>query len=80
MPFGSPGERIARLTDTLGLLRDKLPETTIMLAARTADIVAFGWPPTTDTAAALERIDLVLSAAGPQADAIELATGADRHR
>lgn len=85
VPFGSPGERIARLSDTVGLLREKLPDTTIMiaasgpklltLAAQTADIIALGWPPTTDTAAARERIDIVRSAAGGRAEDIELAAG-----
>ncbi|MDQ2847773.1 MAG: LLM class flavin-dependent oxidoreductase [Actinomycetota bacterium] len=85
LPFLSPGERINRLSDTLGLLRNTLPDTTIMvaasgpklltLAAHTADIIAFGWPPATDTAAARERIDIVRSAAGERAEDIELATG-----
>jgi probable F420-dependent oxidoreductase len=85
VPFGTPGQRIARLRETLKLLRDRLPDTPIMvaasgpkllaLAARSADIVAFGWPPATDLAAARERVDLVRSAAGERADALELATG-----
>lgn len=85
VPFDSPGERIARLSDTLALLRDSLGKTRIMvagsgpkllaLAARTADIVAFGWPPSTDTAAARKRIDLVRSAAGPRGADLELAAG-----
>jgi probable F420-dependent oxidoreductase len=85
VPFGSPGERVARLTETIRLLREKLPDTALMLAAsgprllalaaRTADIVAFGWPPATNTAAARERVDLVRSAAGARADNLELAAG-----
>lgn len=83
VPFGSPGERIARLSGTLDLLRDRLPGTRIMvaasgprllaLAAQQADIVAFGWAPTTDVAAARERIEIVRSAAGPRDP--ELASG-----
>jgi probable F420-dependent oxidoreductase len=85
LPFGSAGERIARLRETVGMLRDRLPGTPIMIAAagpklltfaaRAADIVAFGWPPATDLAAALERIEIVRAAAGERVDAIELATG-----
>lgn len=85
MPFGSPSDRITRLSDTLGLLRETLPDITIMiaasgpklltLAAQKADIVAFGWPPATDTDAARERIDIVLSAAGQRAGQLELASG-----
>lgn len=85
VPFGRPGERIARLGATLALLRDKLPGTTIMVAASgpkllalasaTADIVALGWPPATDAAAARRRIELVRTAAGERADEIELAAG-----
>src|SRR5205823_5746561 len=47
----------------------------LTLAARTADIVAFGWPPTTDLATARERVDIVRAAAGERADVLELATG-----
>jgi probable F420-dependent oxidoreductase len=85
VPFGTPGERIERLRHTLHLLRERLPDTAIMvaaagpkllaLAAEAADIVAFGWPPATDLAAARERIDIVRSAAGERADDLELATG-----
>jgi probable F420-dependent oxidoreductase len=85
VPFGSPGERIERLSGTLSLLRERLPDTVILvaaagprlltLAAQKADTVAFGWPPTTDVAAARERIDLVRSSAPERADDIELAAG-----
>ncbi|MGH8963099.1 MAG: LLM class flavin-dependent oxidoreductase [Jatrophihabitantaceae bacterium] len=85
LPFGTAGERIARLSATLDLLRERLPQTPIMVAAsgprllalagRAADIVAFGWAPTTDVAAARERIDTVRDAAGARADAVEFATG-----
>ncbi len=85
VPFRTPGERIERLGRTLSLLRERLPDTALMvaaagprllrLAAETADIIAFGWPPTTDPAAARERIDLVRSAAGQRADEVELAGG-----
>lgn len=85
VPFGTPGQRIARLTDTLQILRDALPNTRLMiaaggpkllaLAARTVDTVAFGWAPTTDVAQARERIDIVREAAGPRADDLELAAG-----
>ena len=85
LPFGSPAERIARLGETVLLLREKLPDTRLLvaasgpklltLAAQTADIVAFGWPPATDEVAARARIDLVRSVAGERADDLELATG-----
>jgi probable F420-dependent oxidoreductase len=85
VPFGSPGERIARLTDSVQLLRTALPQTRVMiaaggprllaLAAQVADTVAFGWAPTTDVAQARERIDIVRRAAGSRADDIELAAG-----
>lgn len=85
MPFGSAGERIARLRQTIALLRERLPDTPILIAAsgaklltfaaQAADIVAFGWPPDTDLAAALDRIEVVRAAAGERADSIELATG-----
>jgi probable F420-dependent oxidoreductase len=85
MPFGTPGERIERLGHTLSLLRERLRDTKLLvaaagprllaLAAESADVVAFGWPPTTDLGAARSRIDLVRSAAGRRADDIELATG-----
>jgi probable F420-dependent oxidoreductase len=85
VPFGSPGERVARLADTLDLVHETLPDLPVMIAAsgpkllslagRTADTVAFGWAPTTDAAAASEYIDTVRNAAGSRADDVELATG-----
>jgi probable F420-dependent oxidoreductase len=83
VPFGAPGERLAALRDTLALVRERLPDTRILiaaagprlleLAAQTADIVAFGWPPTTDIPAARERVDRVRAAAGGRD--VELACG-----
>jgi alkanesulfonate monooxygenase SsuD/methylene tetrahydromethanopterin reductase-like flavin-dependent oxidoreductase (luciferase family) len=89
-PCTSAGERIARLSQTLSLLRERLPDTPVMvaasgpklltLAARSADIVAFGWPPATDLAAARDRVDLVRSAAGGRDDATGLiAVGEGEH-
>ena len=85
VPFGRPGERIERLTGTLDLIRRALPGTRVMvaatgprllaLAARTADTVAFGWPPATDVAGARERVDIARTAAGERADDLELASG-----
>jgi probable F420-dependent oxidoreductase len=81
--FGTPGERLARLRETVTLLRERLPDTTLLiaaagprllqLAAQTADIVAFGWPPQTDVAAARERTERVRAAAGDRD--VELACG-----
>lgn len=83
VPFGTPGERLAALGATLELLRERLPDTRILvaaagprlleLAARTADVVAFGWPPTTDVSAARPRVDRVREAAGTRD--VELACG-----
>lgn len=85
VPFGSPAERIERLAQTVDILRERLPDTRMLvaasgptllaLAARTADTVAFGWPPYTDSAAARERIAIVEAAAGDRADQLELAAG-----
>ena len=85
VPFGSPAERVARLADTVQVLREALPGTPILVAAsgpkllsfaaRTADTVVFGWPPTTDASAAAGYIDAVRAAAGSRVDDIEFATG-----
>ncbi len=85
VPFGTPSERIARLRDSLHVLREALPRTHLLiaasgpkllaLAAQTADTVAFGWPPTTDLAQARERIGIVGDVAGSRVDDIELAAG-----
>jgi probable F420-dependent oxidoreductase len=85
LPFGSPGERVDRLTATVALLREQLTDTPLMLAAsgprllalagRTADIVVFGWAPTTGVDEAKPRIAAVREAAGDRADDVELATG-----
>jgi probable F420-dependent oxidoreductase len=85
VPFGTPAERVARLADTLQVLSEDLPDTSILiaaggprllsLAARTADAIAFGWPPMTDGAAAAKSVETVRAAAGTRIDDIELACG-----
>jgi probable F420-dependent oxidoreductase len=47
----------------------------LALAAREADIVAFGWPPDTTEDAARERVNRVRSAAPDRFDDLELAAG-----
>jgi len=85
VPFGTPAERIDQLAATIRAVRAKLPEQRLLiaasgpkllaLAAASADIVAFGWPPDTDLAAARSRITIVRDAAGDRFDEIELACG-----
>jgi probable F420-dependent oxidoreductase len=47
----------------------------LAVAAREADIVAFGWPPDTTEDAALRRVEQVRAAAGARFDEVELAAG-----
>jgi len=47
----------------------------LALAAREADIIAFGWPPDTPEPAARQRIDQVRAAAPERFDGLELAAG-----
>lgn len=88
VPFGTPGERVTRLGESIALIRERLPQTPLMVAAsgprllalagRGADIVAFGWAPTTTMAQARDKVDLVRAAAeGRPADdgPVELAAG-----
>lgn len=81
LAFGSPAERVQQLTRTIGLLRERLPDTPLLvaasgprllrLAARLGDTVALGWPPTTTIAQARERVDMVRTVSA----GVELATG-----
>lgn len=96
VPYGSPGERIARLAESVPLIRhlldggeDGFPAATrrvpvliaasgprmLDYAARHADIVAFGWPPTTTAEQARPLINRVRDAAAGRPDDIELAAG-----
>ncbi|MGH3263372.1 MAG: LLM class flavin-dependent oxidoreductase, partial [Trebonia sp.] len=96
MPYGSPGERIDRLAQSVTLIRhlldggeDGFPAAAgrvpiliaasgprlLSYAARHADAVAFGWPPTTTAEQARPLIDRVRDAAADRPDEIELAAG-----
>jgi probable F420-dependent oxidoreductase len=96
VPYGSPGERVGRLADSVALIRDLLagredgfPAATrpvpvliaasgrrmLRYAAEQADIVAFGWPPTTTTEQARPLIEQVRDAASDRLDGLELAAG-----
>ena len=110
VPFGTGGERVARLSEAVGLLKDvfkgdavthsghfysateaavsPLPvqkprpplliagsgRQLLTLAAREADIVAFGFSPDANESVAAERIGWVRDAAGPRFGDIELNT------
>jgi len=96
--YGTPGERVARLAESVRTIKqvlsgqeDGLPRATqlphppiliaasgpklLALAAREADIVAFGLPPDATSDAAQQRIDVVRRAAGDRFDELELAAG-----
>ena len=85
VPFGSPGERLAKLEATLELVASELPQLRVLVAAsgprmlalagRHADVVALGWPPDTDTEAAAGRIEVLREAAGERFEELELAAG-----
>ena len=85
VPFGSPAERIKRLTSTVATLREQAPDLSILLAAsgprllalagRVADTVALGWPPDTDPSAAAARVEAVATAAQCRDELPELAAG-----
>ncbi len=85
VPFGSPGERITRLTSTLTLLREQAPDLSILLAAsgprllalagRLADTVALGWAPDADASTAAAQIEVVVTAARARDESPELAAG-----
>jgi probable F420-dependent oxidoreductase len=81
--FADPAARVRSLAETLGLLRERLPDTRLLVAgsgprllsvaARLADTVALGWAPATDVAAAREKVAAVADAAGGRE--VELAAG-----
>jgi probable F420-dependent oxidoreductase len=96
VPYGSPGERIARLAESVTLIRHLLDggeegfpaaagpvpiliaasrPRLLRYAARHADTIAFGWPPTTTADQARTLIDEVREAAPDRIDELELATG-----
>jgi probable F420-dependent oxidoreductase len=96
VPYGSPGERVDRLAESVALIRHLLgggeqgfPAASgtvciliaasgprlLRYAARHADIIAFGWPPTTTAETARPLIDRVRDAAPDRFDELELATG-----
>jgi probable F420-dependent oxidoreductase len=83
MPFGSPGERVQQLEATVAAVRERSPETPIMVAAggprmlrlagQLADTVTFGLPPTAGPDALTSAVDAVREGAGERADRVELA-------
>lgn len=85
LPFGSAGERVDHMTGTVELLRSRVPGLPILtaasgprllrLAGALADVVAFGWAPTTTVDEAAPRVEAVRAAAADRPDAPELAVG-----
>jgi probable F420-dependent oxidoreductase len=82
VPFGSPGDRLHRLEQTIAAVRDRLPHATVTLAAsgprmlalagRTADVVALGASPLAEEAELARMAEVVREAAGPRAGQVVL--------
>jgi alkanesulfonate monooxygenase SsuD/methylene tetrahydromethanopterin reductase-like flavin-dependent oxidoreductase (luciferase family) len=82
MPFGSPGERIRQVADTIAAVRERSPETRILVAGagprvlRTAgelaDTVAVGLRPQADESALAAAVAKVLEGAGDRFDDVEI--------
>jgi probable F420-dependent oxidoreductase len=78
--FGTPGERVRLLEDTVAAVRDRLPSARITVAAsgprmlelagRTADVVALGASPLADERELARMVGLVSLAAGDRADRV----------
>ncbi len=96
LPYGSPGERVERLAESVTLIRhllaggeDGFPAADgrvpiliaasgsrlLRYAAQHADIITFGWPPTTTPQQAQPLTDRVREAAADRFDQVELAAG-----
>lgn len=83
MPFGSASERIGQLAATIAAVRSQSPETPIMVAAggpkmlgvaaRTADIVTMGLPPTTGPEGLADVVRILREQAGERFGQLELA-------
>ncbi|SEM54427.1 probable F420-dependent oxidoreductase, MSMEG_2516 family [Nonomuraea pusilla] len=82
MPFGTPGERIERLSRTADAVRDAAPDVRLLvaaagarllrLAARKADTVALGLPPNVSEEQVAAKLDELYELAGDRFHALEL--------
>lgn len=82
MPFGSPGERIRQVVDTIAAVRERSPDTSILVAGsgpkvlraagELADTVAVGLPPHADESALAEAVARVREGAGDRFDDVEV--------
>lgn len=80
--FGSPGERVTRMAETIALLKRSIDRPRLLLAAsgpkmlalaaQEADIVTFSWAPTTTEDQAQSIVDRFRTLAGPRLPEIEL--------
>ncbi|WUL11194.1 LLM class flavin-dependent oxidoreductase [Amycolatopsis sp. NBC_00355] len=80
--FGSPGERVTRMADTVTHLKRSIERPRLLLAAsgpkmlalaaQEADIVTFSWHPTTTEDQAQSIVDRFRTLAGPRLPEIEL--------
>ncbi len=83
MPFGSAAARITQVEDTIAAVRQRSPDTRIMVAAagprmlasagRSADIVTFGLTPASGNDSLVSVVGALRAAAGSRFDGIELA-------
>jgi probable F420-dependent oxidoreductase len=82
IPFGSPGERVARLEATIDAVRERSPDARLTVAAhgprmlelagRCADVVALGATPFADEDELARMADVVRRGAGDRADDVAL--------
>ncbi len=80
--FGSPGERVTRMAETIALLKRSIDRPRLLLAAsgpkmlalaaQEADIVTFSWAPTTTEDQVQSIVDRFRTLAGPRLPEIEL--------
>lgn len=82
MPFGTAGERLRQVADTVAAVRDRTPDVRVLVAAggpkalqqagAIADIVAFGVAPQAGGDVLAAAVETVRTAAGNRADDLEL--------
>jgi alkanesulfonate monooxygenase SsuD/methylene tetrahydromethanopterin reductase-like flavin-dependent oxidoreductase (luciferase family) len=82
MPFGSPGQRIRQVVDTIAAVREKSPDTRILVAGsgpkilraagQLADTVAVGLRPQADESALAAAVEHVREGAGDRFDDVEI--------
>jgi probable F420-dependent oxidoreductase len=82
MPFGSPAERIRHVVDTITAVRERSPDTRILVAGsgpkvlrtagQLADTVAVGLRPQADESALAEAVAKVREGAGDRFDDVEI--------